>query len=372
MGASEKIERLRLEEWPVTDRQAWEVALLPEDPFDASIGYAMRWAPPTRKLVEDSYGYWLGWLQDLGRLDATEGPADRVTLERIRDYLADLRRSGLADYTCAGRIKHLSDALQAIAPGRDWGAIRLASSRLHSQAKPSRDLRSRLRPADDVLQLGLDMMDAGHSQRFRAPVERAALYRDGLMIALLVLRPLRLKNFTSLTVGRHLDKRSSNWWITIRSEESKTGRAMEVEWPAVIVAGLETYLNVYRPRLLECSRKATDAKISALWVSKQGTAMCDSAIAFQIEARTREEFGEAINAHTFRHIAATTIATVDPGSSADIAGVLGHAGLRTADKHYNLARQVDAGRRYADAINAQRSKRRRPRRASTDDQPGLF
>ena len=107
MGASEKIQRLRLEEWPDADRQAWEVAQRPADPFDPSVGYAMRWAPPTRKLVEDGYGYWLGWLQGVGQLYAVEGAADRVTVDRIRDYLADLRRSGLADYTCAGRIKHL-------------------------------------------------------------------------------------------------------------------------------------------------------------------------------------------------------------------------------------------------------------------------
>ena len=372
MGASERIQRLRFENWPLADRRAWEVALQPGDPFDLMVGYAMRWSPSTRQAVENGYGYWLGWLQGAGRLQAENDPSDRATRDQVTRYLDDLRASGLADYTCAGRVKDLADALTAIARDSEWGWIRLAASRLHGSAKPSRDVRSRLRPADEVLQLGLDMMDAAKNDRFRGPVERATLYRDGLMIAVLVLRPLRLANFTSLTLDREVEKRGRGWWITIRPEDEKTGRSLEFEWPDSLVENLETYLQAFRPRLLACSSKSADAEIAALWVSKQGTAMGYDAIAVQIQARTKDEFGEAINPHTFRHIAATTIATVDPGSSADIAGVLGHSGLRTAEKHYNLARTVDAGRLYAAAITAQRSKGRRSRRGPASDQLALL
>jgi len=362
MGTSERIQRLRLDDWPLADRRAWEVALQPADPFDPLVGYAMRWSASTRQFVEGGYGYWLGWLQASGQLHPEEDPSDRATRERVPRYLEVLQSSDLSDFTCAGRIKALADALTAIARTEDWGWIRRASSRLHDAAKPSRDLRSRLRPADEVLQLGLDMMEAAHNGRFRGPVERATLYRDGLMLGLLLLRPLRMKNFTALSLGRHVEKRGSTWWITIPADEEKTGKGLDIHWPEQLVVGLETYLATYRPRLLECSKTEPAAEISALWVSKQGTMMGDAAIAFQVGARTEEEFGEAINPHTFRHIAATTIATVDPGSSADIAGVLGHSSLRTADKHYNLARTVDAGRLYADTITTQRSKARRPRR----------
>jgi integrase len=74
--------------------------------------------------------------------------------------------------------------------------------------------------------------------------------------------------------------------------------------------------------------------------------MTTAAIAVQITSRTEVEFGQPINPHSFRHLTASTIATDNPEGSADIQLVLGHASGRTAEKYYNLAKTIDAGRRY--------------------------
>jgi len=57
-----------------------------------------------------------------------------------------------------------------------------------------------------------------------------------------------------------------------------------------------------------------------------------------------------VNPHTFRHIAATTIASVTPDNVTDIARVLGHTSLDVSEKHYTKARTVLAGRAYQETI----------------------
>ena len=83
-----------------------------------------------------------------------------------------------------------------------------------------------------------------------------------------------------------------------------------------------------------------------------------SAIEYQIRRRTEDEFGTAINPHSFRRLTATTVATFDPENVQAAAAVPGHSSLRTTQKHYNKAKMVDAGRRYHDALGKQRGRRK--------------
>lgn len=342
-----------LGDWPKLDREAWQSAQEPADLLDPAVGQASRWSEATRQMIESGYGRWLGWLALVGELDPHERPWERATRDRVRRYLDALTAAELADYTLARRIQELSDGLKVMAPDQDFAWIGRGAWRIHAQAQPSKDLRPRLQPAERVLQLGLDMIQAADTDRFRGPVERACLFRDGLMIAFLTLRPLRSKNLTALTLGRHIQQRGDMWWVFAPGAEEKTGRDIECPWPQQLASALERYLEIHRPVLLRCSTKGPQAG-EALWVSKQGTAMTSDALSYQVKSRTEEEFGEAINLHSFRHIAATTIATVDPENTAMVASILGHAGLHASDKHYNRGRTIDAGRRYQAELTAVR------------------
>jgi integrase len=51
--------------------------------------------------------------------------------------------------------------------------------------------------------------------------------------------------------------------------------------------------------------------------------------------------------HDFRRAAATFIATDAPEKIGLIQGVLQHASLDVSEQHYNLARSVEASRRFA-------------------------
>lgn len=52
----------------------------------------------------------------------------------------------------------------------------------------------------------------------------------------------------------------------------------------------------------------------------------------------------------FRDAAATTLARTSPEAARLTRGLLGHAGFRTAERHYNQARALEAGRDYADVL----------------------
>ena len=332
-------------EWPQADQAGWLLANQPEDPLDDRIGYAKRWRPATRKMTQQGYGHWLDWLARSGQLSLSSDPAERTTPDRLRAYREAMEVDGLAPHTVAGRIQRVGNALLAIAPEEDWAWLLRGAYRLHSKATPTRDKRVGMQPAGDVEKLGFDMMHAAEHDRFRAKVERAVLFRDGLLLATLVARPLRRANITAIEIGRQLQRRDKDWWLSFTAGEMKSHRPFECNVPEELTIHVDRYIDVHRPILIRCSRKAL-APTSALWISKQGTHMTPSAVAFQIKARTEEEFGKPVSLHKFRHIYATDTAIHTPSDAGNIQFGLGHASQRVAEEHYNLAIMVDAGRHY--------------------------
>jgi hypothetical protein len=359
--------RLRVEEWPAHDQAAWKAANAPFDPLRPTVGPASHWAPSTRDLVEGGYGSWLGWIQRLGELDPTSRPGERVTPDRLQAYLARLQAMRYAPYTISGRIQQLADAIRVMEPQGDWSWLQRAAGRLHQRAKPVKDVMGRLRSPEEILKLGTDLMEEADHGRFRSDFDRAVLHRDGLTLATLVYRPLRIMNLAGIIIGKNLRRCGSGWELAFAPEETKTLRPFEAFWPEELEAHLERYIAVHREVLLE--REAGTPATEALWVAKGGAAMASHVLRYRVIKRTLEEFGTAINPHAFRHLAATTKATLDPEDITGVASLLGHATLETSEKHYNKARMVDAGARYHQAIRQHR--KGRGARAPNPDQLSL-
>jgi integrase len=251
-------------------------------------------------------------------------------------------------------MQQLGSALQAIEPAHDWQWVRRGAYRLQAAAKPINAVAQAMPAAQDLLALGLDMMDAAENDRYRTPVDRATLFRDGLMISLLILTVIRRANLASIIIGEHLSRSGNGWWLSFDPASTKGGRRLEFSFPDQLVPSLERYLDVHRKVLLKCSRK-TLPPTDALWISQHGTHMTGCAIAIQIKARTEDGLGMATNPHKFRHTCATTIATSDASRTCDIMDTLGHSSGRAAEKYYNKAKMVDAGRRHQQTKNAKRS-----------------
>src|SRR5215469_17063138 len=77
--------------WPEADRRAWKAAQHQGDVLEGG-GSAAGWAPHTRTKIEKGYGRWLTWLTGKGLLDPLASPAERVTPDRLAQYVAELRQ----------------------------------------------------------------------------------------------------------------------------------------------------------------------------------------------------------------------------------------------------------------------------------------
>lgn len=343
---------LKLVDWPEADRLAWNRARQPASPLDAVYGGATRWRSSTQQMHENNYGYFLGWLKRGDNLAPDSLPSTRVTRELVRAYLDHLE-STVAPFTQGGRLQSLGAILSAMAPETDWGWIKRAGWRIQGEAESVRDIDAKLRSAEETLTLGLDLMQAAEQDRFRTEHDRGKLHRDGLIIALLSYRPIRLANLTAIKIGEHLQRHGDGWRLSFTEDEGKSKCVLEVPWPAELVEHLERYIERYRAGLLGGSEEPSGPK--PLWVSRRG-AMGEDAISAQINGRTEAEFGVAINPHSFRHICTTTMATEAPGDVLDAARVLGHTNPRTTEKYYNRATSVQAGRSYQAVIKARRDR----------------
>ena len=142
--------------------------------------------------------------------------------------------------------------------------------------------------------------EVAQSSTLRMPAVR---YRDGLMLALLAARPLRARNFTALTLDKHLYPAGGEWTINIAGSETKTGREYEVPFPAMLVPYLERYLSHWRPALLVGA-----ADSDRLWLSWRGYPLDYLDVHRTIRAVTAQLFGTPMHPHIFRDCLATSVA----------------------------------------------------------------
>jgi integrase len=357
-----------LAQWPSADAAAWSASLVAGDPF-APGGVASRWSPKTQRQVVVSYGRWLRWLEDQGMLDQDVEPADRVTRERVTDYTRDLAVK-LSPFTVAMYVQLLADGLRAMAGDHDWGWIARAPGRIREQGVARTEKRSRLQTPDRIAELGMRLMEVADTNIDGDAVEAATLFRNGLTMAVLAYRPIRMSNLESMTIGVHLLQTGDVWRVAFPAEEVKNDRPLEFPFPTVLVPYLERYLSTHRPVLLEGGTERHTPCSGPLWVSRKGHQLGYQTIGHHIQKLTKAEFGAPINAHLFRDCAATMIAIVDPEHAPIIASILGHASMRTSERHYNQARDLDAGRRYEGTVRELRKTRKRARQRHPDDWVG--
>jgi len=354
-------------EWPAIDQAAWAAALRPGAPLEPG-GLAARWAPATRRKVENGYGRWLTWLVARGELDSELAPGARVNPDNVAAYVEDLCVVNRG-YTIQGRVQELGNAMRAMAPESDWGWLLRGADRVRSQTVPARNKRARLRSPEELVALGERLM--GEADAGDATLESAVRYRNGLVIAFLAYRPNRARNLTMMALGQHLVRRNDGWSLVFADTETKTGQPLDQTFPTALEPRLERYLAVYRPILLTRGGRQPAGPMTALWVSQNATAMIYDSIAYWVRRNTREAFGVALSPHLFRDCAATSIAIVNPEHVRDAAGILGQSSLATAERYYNQAQGVEAGRRYHDTLAVIKKGSRKRAAGRRDASPAL-
>jgi integrase/recombinase XerD len=340
LGRSPERACRKLEDWPEMDRRLWLAALDPGDVLDGG-GSRSQYRSTSNRKTERGYGRWLTFLDR--RAEFGGAPADRITPMMVAQYVVELRSLGNGSYTVLSRLQELYDAAVVMDAGRDWSWIHRLASRVRAHHVSVRDKSRKLVGTDDLLDLGLGLI-AGAST-LPTDRRRATTFRDGLILALLALRPLRLKNLAGLRLDRHLQITGDTWIVVISAEETKTGTPLEFPWPEPLVPALQSWLGQWRPVLCSRTGRWSCAADSALWVSSDGSPMTMRAIYDRIVERTGMAFGTAINPHFFRDVAATTIAHADPEHVRISAQLLGHRSFATTEHYYVRANMVAANRR---------------------------
>jgi hypothetical protein len=119
---------------------------------------------------------------------------------------------------------------------------------------------------------------------------RARQVRNGLMVAMLAMHPIRLKNFASLKIGRNFVEIKGSWWIALSAAEPKEDRPDERRIDDLLQPALDRYLKKYRPLLAGADRSTT-----ALWLSSNdGEPMSYDGVARALTETTRSTVGVAV------------------------------------------------------------------------------
>lgn len=333
--------------WPVQDQARWAHACTASDPLDEP-EFASTWRPHTRLTVAAAYGIALGWLLQHGLLDPSVPAGDRWPKAVLREYITAMEGT-VSPGTVRHRLLNLERALAVIDPKSDRHLLRAAVKRFTSPPDRSRK-RERLQHSAQLAELGFKLMEAAEQGRDPITRRNAALFRTGLQIALLAMRPLRMRNFSALVIGVHMLRDRDGWVIRIPGSESKNHRPIETSVPRALQSAIDRYIDHYRP-LLAGDRYHGPR----LWLGYRFDPQSAHTLQLAIVRETERAFGLPVNPHLFRDCAATSIAIDDPTSVRIAASVLGHAGFGSTEKYYNLATGLEAGRAYASVLRARRS-----------------
>ncbi|MEP7172438.1 MAG: tyrosine-type recombinase/integrase [Aestuariivirga sp.] len=343
--------------WPQKDLDVWKAATATVDPFADQGGERANMRPHSNRRLQSSYGRWLTFLEGSGDLTQSPWPARRIRKDSVEQFVRKLQALGNMPSTIALRLTDLLLMARIFEPTADWSFIARLADRIRAMECRGKDKRLYLRGSDELFELGQKLMESAGQQSSSA--RAASRFRDGLMIALLALVPLRRKNFVQLRIGTELKKLDGRWAVEIPGHMTKTHAPLDFDWPEALADSLETYLEVHRPVLTaRCYRWLTRAE-DHLWVAQSGSALTQMAFYDNVRKRTKAAFGSAINPHAFRDAAATTLAIHDPEHVRVAAPVLGHRSLSTTEKFYNQSKSLDAHRRYTDALSRLRHSSRR-------------
>ncbi len=334
---------LKFVDWPEPDRIAWTAAVAKGDRFRR--GPAAHWSPSTRCDVEKALCRWLGYLAAFERDALAEHPVARLTGDRLVGYVGHLAETVQSVGRCI-YLAHLLMACRVMFPGEPLRILKSVAAQLKSQS-PARPKPWVVTP--HLIALGEKLIEeAGHKGRTFSNVR----YRDGLMLMLWPSRPLRLRAFAQIQIGKHLRKIGEEWRLIFEGPEMKSGRPYQVTLPRQVIPFLEKYIAEVRPTFPGAKQH------DALWIGARGGGpLAPKSISNLIGNRTKAEFGDRISPHRFRHCAASTVAVFAPSEIRTAVGLLDHSSPRVTHQHYIMARGIEASRQYAKIVADQTPKK---------------
>jgi integrase len=335
---------LPVSEWPAAHGKVWEEICRPGLRLRKG-GAASRYAEVSREDFARRYGAFLGFLQRCGLLDPSAGPAAQVTPENIELYVGELKERvrSVTVWNCIYKLRMAARLLDSKA---DFSWLSEIEQDLALVMEP-RSKFDRVVLAERLVQVGLTLVNEAE----RYPFKRAIGIRDGLMIALLAVCPIRIKNYAALEIGKTFKEEQGTWWITLPYGRTKTDAADQRPVPDYLQDALELYLTESRPVLIG-SRPPTNY----LWISSRtGRRYTTKNLGTRISNITLETIGVDVSPHLFRTAAATTSACYGTDMPYLASAVLGHTDPRVTEDHYIRTTTLNAAKEYAAILRRRRS-----------------
>jgi integrase len=326
-------------EWPAADRLGWAEACQPAQRLKRG-GAASHLATASQDDIANRYGLYLDFLNRNGRLDPAKSAVTLVTPEHVDAFVRELQ-ARVRSVTVWNSVYKLRRAAQLIAPDTDFGWLAEIEKDVALVMIP-RSKADRLVLTERLVEAGLILIR--EAEMFgKTALARAVGVRNGLLIALLALHPIRIKNFAALTIADTFININGRWWLHIPSEDTKSHRVDERQVPDFITDAVNDYVKTHRAVLCR-----GDAEHAALWVSSTtGRQLTTKNLGTLISKLTRETIGVDVSPHLFRTAGAST-AAIYAGNHPHLASaLLNHRDPRVTEEHYNRATTFSAGDEYS-------------------------
>jgi integrase/recombinase XerD len=332
---------LAMKDWPEADRLMWARLVAAAGPLDGN-GALSHLRATSLTSLQSGYERWIWWVLREYPGSRQEAPEVRATPVRLLAWVTALNH--LAPDTRLTLVIRTVRILSASAPELDWSVQRHLLHRLDRAARNSHSKRKigRVLPSHTLLAAGQTMASTVAQDQTTVLAASLAL-RDGAMVALLSLLPMRLRSLTELQLAVSVHVTSGQILITLSPEMTKNGRTWEAAVPAAAAEILRRYMDVARPWLVTRGGQ----NHGALWVGCRGEPMKASAIAKRVSMATSKMTGIRVSPHIFRDSAASTLARRSPQNARLIRPLLAHASFGTAERHYVQAQGIETGRDYA-------------------------
>jgi integrase len=332
---------LKVDEWPAADRRAHQDACRPGSRFKPG-GSASHLAEVSREDIWSRYGAFLGFLHQIDCLSMNGVATEQVTPTNVEAYLVDLK-GRVRSVTVWNCIYKLRRAAELLAPTADFSWLAEIEKDVALEMVP-RSKFERLVLAQHLLETGLTLVAEGMTSTQR-DVARAVTIRNGLMVAILALCPIRLKNFAALEIGTTFREVEGCWWIILPSADTKSHRPDERRVTPRMNWAIDAYLSEWRPVLM-----GSEPESKRLWISSTTAGpLTYKNLGTLISKVTRETVGVDVSPHLFRTSAASTAAIYGSDTPGLGSGVLSHTHARTTER-YNRAGSMHACATYAEIV----------------------
>ncbi len=331
-----RIRSLPIEFWPEADRRAWMSACQPSQRLKRG-GAGSHLKPITLSDLERRYGYFLDFINRRGLLDPNKAAGGHVTPENVDTYLEELT-ARVGSVTVQGSICKLRRACELVDPTCDMSWLADIEKDLALVMRP-RSKADRWVLTEVLVEAGLTLIAEAENSRRMSKLGQARQVRNGLMVAMLAMHPIRLKNFAALEIGRSLVEIKGSWWIVLSAADTKEDRPDERRVDDLLQPALDRYLKKNRPELAG----AVQSSVTALWLSSNdGSPMTYDGVARAVTETTRSTVGVAVSPHLFRTATASSAATHGGANPHLASALLHHTDARVTEAHYNRASSLSA------------------------------